>query len=285
MIAADRGERQHGDDQRREPQAVEEQEKQEEDRRDRDRHDDHQVARARAAGSRTARPTRGSSPRAASPAHATFCCSSATKPPRSRPLTLMPTTMRRLAVSRLICAGPSTTSIFARLSSGTIAPCAGGDRDAADLGDAVAQALGQPHHRGEAPLALVDLGRALAADRRLDGIVDVGRVQSHARDRLPVDRDGEILLAGDPVDPEIAHAAHAGGDARDLVGLLTSGSRDRRRRSSPRCRRVRRSPFRRRGRRSAAPSRAARRGCLELLADRRGDVVLRPAARPLARAA
>ena len=32
------------------------------------------------------------------------------------------TTTRRFAVSRLICAGPSTTSIFARLSSGTIAP-------------------------------------------------------------------------------------------------------------------------------------------------------------------
>src|SRR4029453_7093112 len=96
----------------------------------------------------------------------------------------MPTTTRRFAVSRLICAGPSTTSIFARLSSGTIAP------------------------RGEV-IVMRRRWRALCP-RRSGG----GRPA-----RLPVDRDGQILLAGDPIAPKIAYAPHPRGDARDLVRL------------------------------------------------------------------
>ena len=46
----------------------------------------------------------------------------ADKAARSRPLTLIITTTRRLPISRLICAGPSLTSIFATLCNGTCTP-------------------------------------------------------------------------------------------------------------------------------------------------------------------
>ena len=76
-------------------------------------------------------------------------------------------------------------------------------------GDTVAQMFREAHDGLEAALAFVDLGGGLAADRRLDDVVDIGGVEPVARDRLAIDGDVEVLLAGDAVDFDVAGPADA----------------------------------------------------------------------------
>ena len=95
-----------------------------------------------------------------------------------------------------------------------------GKRQAADFLDRVTKALGQANCGIEAALPLVNLRRHAAANRRLYDIVHVADVESLAGNGLPVYVYGQILLAGDALDANIARTRHRTGDAGDLVGGL-----------------------------------------------------------------
>ena len=68
------------------------------------------------------------------------------------------------------------------------------DEDVADL-LRLAERLLQPHHEVERALALHDLGRRRATDRRFDQPVDVDDVQAVARDLVAIRLDREARLA------------------------------------------------------------------------------------------
>jgi len=89
---------------------------------------------------------------------------------------------------------------FRHVGQTRLSPSARGDQDVRDRFYIIPEALRQTHNSREATLTLEDLGCDLAAHRSLKQVVDIGNVQSEARNGLPINIDGQILLPADPLD-------------------------------------------------------------------------------------
>jgi len=101
---------------------------------------------------------------------------------------------------------------------GHLDPGGGGDQHPADGFHVAPIAFRQAHGGGKAPFPFVNVRGFLAADGGLDHVVHVAGVEAQAGNGLAVDFHHQILLAGDPLHPQILGAL-------DGLGHLGDGFR------------------------------------------------------------
>ena len=109
--------------------------------------------------------------------------------PRSRPVTLASTAMRRLPASRWIVPSPNVCSIVASLPSGMRLPSWPSISSVESVVGVAAEVGREPHDEVEAPLADPHLGDLLAGEADPDGVDHVAGREADARGRIAVDLD------------------------------------------------------------------------------------------------
>ncbi len=231
--AADQRERQRQRDQRDEPRRAEVDVQHQQDPEQR------QQRRARAAGSATPRaPRTRRGPRRGTPPGTCTLASAASMSrataPRSRPRTLVVTSMRRDPPSRVISFGVGASATSATASSGTYPPPGGVDRQPLDGEQVGAHRRHAPDDDVEDLLLLVDLADLRAAQQRRQRLAhlpgrharDLRRLRPHPHLDLRHERQLLDRQVGDAVDAGQRCARLRRPSCRSSVEIRTEDAHD-----------------------------------------------------------
>ena len=153
---------------------------------------------------------------------------SATTLPMSRPRMKTPIANTRLPFSRAMFIAPPTVRKLATSDERHVGAVRRRHEQALHARQRALR-LVQPHDHAEALLALPHLRRLLAAERRLDHVLDVGDVEAVARRARAVDLDLDLRQLAQPVDEGARDARHVLHLLEDLERLVAQHRRDRRR--------------------------------------------------------
>ena len=150
----------------------------------------------------------------------TFCSTARATVPRSVPLTLHFTSIRREAPSRLISFGAGTSAISATSPSGTCVPSGVSIGNWVSSGDVVADLLHAPDEDVEDLLVAVDLADLGPLDQRGHRAADVAGGQPYPRGGLGADPDVELRHQDLLLDLEVGHPVDLTHHLRDLLRLV-----------------------------------------------------------------